>query len=41
MKSVFTPLPKSGLLPLGLAVDVVIQNKIHGLETTALIIYND
>ena len=41
MKSAFTPLPKSVLLPLGLAVDAAIQNKVYGLGTTALTISND
>ena len=43
MKSVLTPLPKSGLMPLGLsaAIDAAIQKKNHGSETTALIISNE
>ena len=41
MKSAFTPLPRSVLLPLGLAVDAAIQNKVYGLGTTALTISND
>ena len=37
MKSVFTPLAKSVLLPLGLS-EAAVQKKIYGSETTALII---
>ena len=45
MKSVFNPLAKSVLLPLGLsagmlAADAAIQKKICGSGTTALIISN-
>ena len=46
MKSVFTPLAKSALLPSGLLAgmsteDVVIQKKIYVLGTTTLIISNE
>ena len=46
MKSVFTPLAKSALLPSGLlagmsAEDAVIQKKIYVLGTTTLIISNE
>ena len=46
MKSVLTPLAKSVLLPFGLSAamsgtDAVIQTKIHGSGTTALIISNE
>ena len=37
MKSILTPLAKNVLLPLGLAI----QNKNHGLGTTASIISNE
>ena len=46
MKSVLTPFAKSVLLPIGLSVgmsaaDVLIQKKIYGSETTALINSNE
>ena len=46
MKSVLTPLAKSTLLPLGLsaeilAADAVIQKRIYGSGSTALIISNE
>ena len=46
MKSVLAPLAKSVLLPFGLSTtmsttDAVIQMKIHGSGTTALIISNE
>ena len=46
IKSVFTPLAKKVLVPLGLATaasptDAAIQKKIYGLKTIALIIANE